>query len=571
MLRVYHSNRLEILADQLAVLVRQPTDSPFVPETIIVQSLGMAGWLSLRLADHLGVCAHVWFPFPAAFIWDMFHRVLTHVPETSPFAPDVLTWRLMPLLGSLEEAPRFASLSAYCEGGDDVKRYALASRIATVYDQYLVYRPDWIRAWETGAEDHWQAELWRRVIAGNGAHRLHVHEQFLRALETETWARANLPGRVSLIGIPALPPIYLDLFARLAESVDLHVFLLNPCQEYWGDIVADRDLARQAPVDDPEALHFETGNNLLASTGKLGRNFIDLVQDYPHHLMEQYAEPGEDSLLHRLQSDVLHLRNRGTSPCPASPMRPDDQSVQVHVCHSRMREVEVLYDQLLGLFEAYSDLQPSDVVVMAPDIEAYAPLIEAVFGAGEGIRSVPFSIADRSLRAESSVVNAFFAILELSGSRYDVNRVLALLEVSAIQCRFSFANGDLALIRRWLQATGVRWGIDHESRAALGLPAMREHTWRAGLDRLLAGYALPGGNARVFAEILPYDAVEGVEAQVVGRLHTFTEAVFGLVTTLRDRRPIQAWIRTLVDLIEGFFAPDEEEERDVQAIRQALA
>lgn len=148
---------------------------------------------------------------------------------------------------------------------------------------------------------------------------------------------------------------------------------------------------------------------------------------------------------------------------------------------------------------------------------------------------------------------------------------LALLEVPAIQRRFSFTNGDLAVVRRWLQATGVCWGIDHESRAALGLPAMREHTWRAGLDRLLAGYALPGGNSGVFAEILPYDAVEGVEAQVVGRLHTFTEAVFGLVTTLCDRRPVQEWIHTLTDLIEGFFAPDEREERDVQATRQALS
>jgi exodeoxyribonuclease V gamma subunit len=570
MFTVYHSNRLEALADQLATLICQPTDSPCVPETILVQSLGLARWLSLRLADHLGVCAHVRYQFPAAFIWDLFEQVLTDVPETSPFATDVLTWRLMALVNDIEEAPRFAPLLAYCADGDDVKRHALASRLATVYDQYLVYRPEWIRAWEGGADDHWQAELWRRLIAANGRHRLHVHEQFLHALESQMLAHAKLPGRVSLIGMPAMPPLYLDLFTRLAASIDLHLFLLNPCQEYWGDIVAERDLARRAPVDDPAALHFETGNPLLASMGKLGRDFIDLVHDYAHHLVEQYSDAGADSLLHCLQSDVLHLRNRGTSACPAAPLRPDDRSVQVHVCHGPMREIEVLYDQLLRLFEAHPDLQPSDVVVMAPEIDAYAPLIEAVFGAGEGLRSVPFSIADRGLRAQSPVVNAFFALAELPGSRYAVNRVLALLEVSAIQRRFAFTGGDLALVRRWLQATGVRWGIDHDSRAALGLPAMREHTWRAGLDRLLAGYALPGGNARFFEEILPYDAVEGVEAQVVGRLHTFTEAVFGLTALLRDRRLIAAWIHTLMGLIEAFFAPDETEEEDLQAIRQTL-
>src|SRR5262245_55438252 len=165
---VYHSNRLEVLAD----LVCQPTEAPLVPETIIVQRLGMARCLSFRLADHLGVCAHVRFPFPAAFIWELFHHVLPNVPETSSFAPDVLTWRLMALLGDLEETSGYASLCAYCECGNDLKRYELASRIATLYDQYLVYRPDWIRAWEAGEEDHWQAELWRRINAANGTHRL---------------------------------------------------------------------------------------------------------------------------------------------------------------------------------------------------------------------------------------------------------------------------------------------------------------------------------------------------------------------------------------------------------------
>jgi hypothetical protein len=50
----------------------------------------------------------------------------------------------------------------------------------------------------------------------------------------------------------------------------------------------------------------------------------------------------EDNLLHGIQAAILNLRNRGTFGCPAIPLHPDDRSVQVHVCHSRMREVEVL-------------------------------------------------------------------------------------------------------------------------------------------------------------------------------------------------------------------------------------
>jgi exodeoxyribonuclease V gamma subunit len=569
MLTVHYSNRLEILADQLAELVRQPCGSAFLPEIVIVQSNGMARWLSLRLAQRLGICARVCFPFPAAFVWDLFRRLLPSVPEASSFTPAVLAWRLMALLKAVEDSPQFAPLHAYCGDGDASKRFELATRIADVFGQYLVYRPEWIRRWERGEETHWQAELWRRLVADHSVHRVRLQEQLLTHLNAETLARAGLPSRMSLIGIPTLPPMHLDIFARLAEAIDLHGFCLNPCRQQWWRPGARPDSDHQVPTADVEASD-TMGNRLLASLGTLGRDFIGLIQARQPRVHARFVEPGEDTLLHCLQSDILDGRPRGTMACPATPLRADDRSVQVHVCHSRRREVEVLYDQLLGLFETSAALQPADVVVMTPDIEAYAPLIEAVFAADERQGAIPFSIADRNPRAESPLVNGFFALLDLPGSRYDADRLFTLLEIAALQRRFALQEGDLTLVRRWLLDTGVRWGIDHDSRAALGLPAMREHTWRAGLDRLLMGYALPGDQARFFAEILPYDAVEGTEAQVLGRLHTFAEATFGLATTLRQPRSVAEWVTTLNTVLEQFFQPDEDEELDLQAIREAL-
>ena len=153
MLTVYDSNRLEVLSGLLTRLVRQPNNSPFVPETLIVQSLGIARRLSFRLADDLAACARVHYPFPAAFIWELFRRMLTNVPETSPFPQDVLSWRIMALLEELQETPCLTPLQAYCTDGDDFTHFALASRTASVFDQNLVYRPDWIVQWERGIDD----------------------------------------------------------------------------------------------------------------------------------------------------------------------------------------------------------------------------------------------------------------------------------------------------------------------------------------------------------------------------------------------------------------------------------
>jgi exodeoxyribonuclease V gamma subunit len=202
MLTVHHSNRLELLADHLTERRRQPCGGPLLPETVSVQSTG-------HLAQHLGICAQIWFPFPAAFVWELCRRLLPNVPETPPFAPDVLAWRIMTLLETLEESPRFAPLQAYCADKRDSPRLARAVRIAALFEQYLVYRPDWIIQWERGEDEHWQAELWRRLATSAVAHRVRLHDQLVAVLQAKHLACVGLPARVSLIGIPTMPPLYL--------------------------------------------------------------------------------------------------------------------------------------------------------------------------------------------------------------------------------------------------------------------------------------------------------------------------------------------------------------------------
>jgi exodeoxyribonuclease V gamma subunit len=567
----YRSNRLEILTDRLAELLRLPLRSPLAREIVVAQSNGMARWLALRLADRLGVCANLDFLFPAAFLWEMSRAALRQLPPTSAFEKPALAWRVMNLLGSLEDAPCFAAPRAWLgNGGDDFRRYQLACRIADCFDQYLVYRPDWIRKWEAGEEDHWQAELWRRLARSGESHRVRVQEQFRAALKQGDFNRRRLPERVAIIGLTALPPLYLDLLAELARRVDVHLFLLDPCQEYWGDIRAERDLARLGEETDPDEVYLTVGNPLLASLGKQGRDFIDLLQAYPRAEWDGFAEPAGDDLLHHLQADILHLRERGGDDCPPLPLRPDDRSVQIQVCHGPMREVEVLHDRLLALFETHQDLRPSDVIVMAPDIAAYGPLIEAVFDTAPRERRIPFSIADQGVRAENPLVETFFELLDLGGGRCDAGQVLGLLESPAVRRRFGLSEDDLERIRRWAREAGIRWGIDAEIKTTWELLATAEHTWRAGLDRLLLGYALPGEGRDLYRDILPYDEVEGGEARALGQLQGFTEALFGLDARLRERRSLAEWAAALGALLDQFFEPREREENELQLIRAAL-
>jgi exodeoxyribonuclease V gamma subunit len=565
---VHHGNRLEHLAGRLVEHVRAPLPTPFTPETVVVQSLGMARWLSLWLATELGVCTNVQFPFPATFVWEVFRTVIGPLPVAPAFDPAVMVWHLLALLRQLDASPANEPLRAYLNDDDDRRRFELARKIADTFDQYLVYRPDWILAWERGEEDDWQARLWRQLVARvGGAHRV----QLWQAFRTHGLSAAHLealPPRLTLFGIPAMPPLYLDVFARLAESIDVHCFILDPCQESWSHLLRERDQARMAGVGDPDDLHLDTGNRLLASLGRQGREFLDQLAAYGPHEETHFVSPAGDTLLATLQRDILTLTDRAGHSAAAVA---DDLSVQVHVCHSPVREIEVLHDQLLLLFDTHPDLQPAEVVVMTPDIDLYAPAIDAVFGTVARERHIPYTIADRRLQQESPLIEAFLELLQLPASRFEAGRLLALLAVPAVRRRFALDEAGVARIRTWVRETGIRWGLDAQTHIDAGLPATTEHTWRFGLDRLLLGYALGEVGATVSELVAPHDDVDGSDATALGQLHTFIETLAAVAAALAAPRPAPAWGETLRQVLDQCLLADETEERDLQLLRAAIA
>ncbi|EKM95315.1 exodeoxyribonuclease V subunit gamma [Stutzerimonas degradans] len=569
MLNLYHAPDLETLGELATTLLAQPLADPFAPARIVVPSQGMGRWLTLELARKQGIAMQLDLQLPAAFVWDLSRTVLGSLPEQSAFAPSTLTWRLYGWLSepaNLQLAPRLAQ---YLDGGDERRRLSLAAKIADTFDQYLLYRDDWLAAWERGetldlgADESWQALLWRELTKNGHPHRARLLGDLLQRLYRDE-PLAGLPERLLVFGISSLPPHHLRVLDGLARHIDVVVCALNPSREAWGEIRDIRELARQ-PDSGAEDWYLDVGHPLLASLGKQGRDFFDALfalDGAEFGLYSEDADLRDDSLLHALQQDILRLRTR--LPEERMTLTADDRSLEVHVAHSPLREVEILHDQLLARFAADPALSPDQVVVLTPDIERYAPFIEAVFAAREGVPRIPYSLADRSLRAEVPLIEAFLQLLLLAQSRFTAEEVLAWLEQSAIARRAGIDNEDLPLLRDWLRDAGVRWGRDAGQRAALGLPDEAAFTWRQGLDRLLLGFAAPpqlaGDAAPLLGEHWPLDALEGARGQLLGRLVEFVERLGELADRLARPRPLAQWADDLQLLLDELF--DEREAGD---------
>ncbi len=576
-IKIFTSNRLEVLAGALSDLLRRPLDSPLTQEVVIVQSRGMERWLRMRLAAAHGISANLWFPFPNRFLQKNFSKIFPDRYQTELFSPDVAAWRIMEILPACLEHREFKSLRDYLNTGDgDLKRLQLSSLISDTFDQYLLFRPEMVLRWERGEETHWQALLWRMLSSGHEMeHRAAAARDFLSMIKRDEVPPDVFPGRLSIFGISALPRFHMELLAGIGQLTEVNFFLMNPCMEYWGDLVSEKTVLTGARrVAEAGAagtdLYAETGNPLLSSLGALGRDFFDLTGEFPHNAWESFQEPGKDSLLHCIQSDILHMFNRKTSETQEF-ISSSDLSVQIHACHSPMREVEVLHDVLLDLLDRNNELACEDIVVMTPEIEVYAPFIRSVFEKSSGgSGSIPFSIADRSLCSESTVVDTFLKILELCGGRYTSSEVAAVLEADPIGARFAIQGDRLSTVKRWIKDVRVCWGIDGSGKAEVGLPAYEENTWSAGVSRLLLGYAAPGGGEKTFAGISPYDDLEGQDAEVLGRLCTFLKRLFEYTRSFHTPRTPVQWASDLENLWESLFSDSDAFAADLGILRRAL-
>lgn len=573
--KIHSSNRMEVLAEALAASMACPPSRPLEKEVVVTQTLGMKRWVSLELARHRGICANVEFSLPRKFVHGVLARDGTCPSGESIEGPRAWTWKIMRLLGASLAGEGFEALQDYLRDDDALKRFQLAELVADTFDQYSVYRPEMVLQWESGTEDHWQARLWRACAAEEKKpHAAALWKDFSERARRGSLEGKGLPSRVFVFGISALPPFYLHLFSTLSAWMETHFFVLNPCREYWGDLLSGREQRRleergQKKNIAPEALHLSQANSLLASWGRYGRDFLDMLLELDGEEEEKFIHPEGDSLLFRLQGDILNLREPREAGGKIL-LAPDDRSVQIHSCHGPLREMEVLRDNLLSLFASDPGLAPGDVLVMAPDIEKYAPFIQAVFGAPEEGLRIPFRVSDRNLRNESRIIRAFFSLLDLAGSRLGAAQVLDLLEIQALRDKLGFTSRDMETVKRWVASAGIRWGVNQEHRRRLGPASFPDNTWQWGMERLFLGYALEAGREALFQGILPLEEMDGTEALLLGNFTEFLDRLFRSMNSLDKKRSMKEWAGEVKRLLHDFFEETEDTQRELQSIREAM-
>ena len=615
----------------------------FNQEVIVVQNAGMQHWLNLAIAKDRGISMNMRYALPAQFLWKLIRSLASEdkVPDQSPYSREVLCWRIHALLAldSVVEDEDFSQATHYWRGEDSaetsgniankeskhaqLKRYQLATQLADLYEQYLIFRPQWLDNWQKGifelkglekvasSEHKWQGKLWRLLIDQLAYNPVELLNDAMANIANK---KDLIPPRISFFGLNTMAPMWLNFLHALSDHVEVHFFHLNPCFSYWGDIITDKQAmtAKHAlnklsqwsdgvSADESDVQNF-VGNPLLANLGQQGREFISMLQDYSTidiDLFEQAksAQPSNElaektSVLHQLQNDILSLSDArsysrndeqndvSNDENEAKRTTGQDDSIVITSCHSALREVQALHDYLLHQFNDDKSLTPKDILVMCPQIEEYAPYVNAVFTrgwqdiAGE-VPPLPCSIADRSAKDSDPLVAAFTELLSLPDSRFGVSQLLAFLRLPAMASNFAINGEDLVKITAWLEQATVHWGLDlTHKQSLLGPQANAAFTWQQGLSRLLRGFAY-ADSEQIYQEQLLLSNVEGSDGVLLGQLMLFIEQLHYFSENLQRSRTAIQWQSFLLEQLSSLFSrvdvDNVSNENSLMVIEQAIA
>ena len=669
---------LLVLLDKIQQISPLPV---FAQDTVIVQNAGMQHWLNMSLAEQRGISMNMRYALPSQYLWNLIRNLASDedVPEQSPYSREVLAWRIDTLLASSEvindttfqvasdywcanyaDDARSESQSRVFSEAEQLKRYQLACQLADLYEQYLIFRPEWIHAWHQGefvaydqtsqtgkADDNgismeagmessaiWQGKLWHLLV---NEQPYDPHELVALAISNlnnidltdKTNLRSTLlPQRLSFFGINAMAPLWLEFINALSEKIDVHFFHLNPCYAYWGDVVTEKraietwingDVNNDANTDDSlnnnlADINKQVGNPLLANLGQQGREFMALLYQYstvnidvfesavedlnakednnPQSAEANLKEEAKVNILACVQQDILSLSDARHNEQKAEEKVEEkttliDDSIIITSAHSALREVQGLHDWLLHQFNDDKSLTPKDVLVMCPQVEQYAPYVNAVFTRGwqdiaDEVPPLPCSIADRVSKDAEPLVAAFAELLKLPDSRFQVSSLIALLRLPAMQNRFSINLEDIEKITHWLEAASVHWGLDKahkqqvlaqsqaagndETNSANVNSVNDSFTWQQGLTRLMRGFAF-GDHSVIYQDQMLLPNIEGSDSELLGTLMLIIEQLQLSAISMSKARSATQWQQFLFDLLQQLF--EDENDNGLSIVRTA--
>ncbi|MDI9357763.1 MAG: exodeoxyribonuclease V subunit gamma [Phycisphaerales bacterium] len=576
--QVVMSNTLSDLSKNIAEQIKNEQKDPFLKPSIAVATTGMGQWLTIKLTEKIGVVANIRITNFRDLLSQVYRIVIPN--EKNVLQQDIIKWRIYNLLNTEKFKNNFPSVSHYYNqtstADEPLKRIALATELADIFEQYEVYRPQMIADWnqsikkeniDAHEEIAWQKELWQMMkqdLKENYQDQIELRDLLLNALENNTTQQKlkSILPTMHFFGFNIIPPFYLDILDKLSQTINIYFYLVNPAPEqYWIEDKSTKQIARihkrmnWKKIPDDIILY---GNDLLLNWGVVMKEtFLLLFQreDIVNSYQEILSPPPEKpiTLLQKIQSDIYYNKtwDKNTLSYQYDMQDIDDGSITINGCFTPMREVEVFYNYLMELIDKKKEhINPRDIIVMITDIDFYAPYIHAVFEN----KGIPYTIADETIANDDNLLSCLQLFLNFDDQSFKAEAVLALLESVLVRQHFDINNYED--IRNAVKEASIYFGEKGRKNDETYLVS-----WEYGLKRILYGICMSteAEYSDGINTFIPLDTAEGTDALERVKLIHFVQLLQQYLSERKLSKNIKAWVAYLHQLvINMIFDPEKD-------------
>ncbi len=580
-IQVHISNSLQHLANAMFSKIQNSNLPVFKPNYIVTQTDGMNNWLKLQMATTLGIAANCHYIKPNDAVNKFYQLLGGKFDET--LNPQHLHWLLYSLLAAEDFVTKHNNIANYYNTASiekDVKRIALAEKMADLFDQYQIYRTDVILNWNNNNNQKnnihkWQEDLWKgaKKLAGSSfPDKTDVASYIFKACQNDENTKQlqqKLPT-IYMFGISVISQYHVEILHAVGQFIDIHFFILNPSPAiYWYDDKSEKQISFLKKIKKVESNASSQGNPLLTSWGKIIQDTFNLLfknDDILNNLNElEINSPTPNTLLHTIQVNITN-NDTAIDGEKINNAKLNDGTITINSCYTAAREVEVLYNFLVNLVvKNNNELASQDILVMVTDVNKYASYIKAVFDAAP--YKFKYHIADQSFVEEDTLTNNLLRILQINEQNFTAENVVQLLECKYIKKQFNITNIDQ--IRQVVQAANIRAGIDGN---------MEDESvyisWQYGLKRIMYGLCISnqievGNDAYSF---YPIDVAEGANTNQIIEFVYFVEQLIKTVQQRKQTKTLLQWVQYIDDIIHNFiFEKDEIADDDYVQLMNQLA
>ena len=537
---LYRSNSvLAFLPKVIGIIDETTQKNPFEEKFVIVSNGILGVWLSMQIAGKNGISANINPVSPDEFLRTFAEKHFKIRTKDSVFTKKNLEWAIFTLLSSgFLEKPELEPVKNYIKN-DKTLCFGLCRRIAAMFDRYAVCRPHIFESWIkgslcTGSQD----EIWQKEIFTALRNRYRFEPDFAKLFIRECERAAhdgNFPTSLVLFGISQMNRYHLNIFRHLSRLFPIHIFTVLPSREYVYKPGKETFFRRFCAAD---------------------IEINDFFAEYPpFEESEIFVEPAGGTLLASIQRDILNdEENPEKTDC--------DDSVSISACCGKMRELEVLKDSLLQLFNEDETLNPGDIAVFCPDIKSYIPYINAVFGNTPPCDRtfIPFCVSEELQALENGIAETFLKIISLNNGNFTKSDILSIFKKPFVCENFGVNRDDLAEIEKIIDESGVKCGLSGQN------------SWEFGLKRILASAFLPfSETGEGFENILPLENLPNDRLAVIDGFITFIKELFRFSEQLDSQKTADEFKHLLESMVDFFFVKSKESLEEIRFIRSTIA